>query len=135
MSNWERKSSYLLREIVKFRTYIDSLNLAKRLGEEEMAKKKAEMMLGEGSLEGAAEGEGDRDGEGEGEESLDGCSPGPEPDVGGVEKDGSDGDGEIGRKSSDKDKMPAKGDAEGESEAELEAEVEAEDEGRNERLG
>ncbi|KAJ5930724.1 hypothetical protein N7466_006217 [Penicillium verhagenii] len=25
MANWERKSSYLLREIVKFRTYIDSL--------------------------------------------------------------------------------------------------------------
>ncbi|KAL3470206.1 hypothetical protein BJX99DRAFT_264466 [Aspergillus californicus] len=28
MSNWERKSSYLLREIVKFRTYIDSLHNA-----------------------------------------------------------------------------------------------------------
>lgn len=28
MSNWERKSSYLLREIVKFRTYIDSLQAA-----------------------------------------------------------------------------------------------------------
>ncbi len=28
MSNWERKSSYLLREIVKFRTYIDCLNTA-----------------------------------------------------------------------------------------------------------
>ncbi|KAF2870979.1 hypothetical protein BDV95DRAFT_51162 [Massariosphaeria phaeospora] len=28
MSNWERKSSYLLREIVKFRTYIDSLHAA-----------------------------------------------------------------------------------------------------------
>lgn len=26
MTNWERKSSYLLREIVKFRTYIDSLS-------------------------------------------------------------------------------------------------------------
>ena len=25
MNNWERKSSYLLREIVKFRTYIDCL--------------------------------------------------------------------------------------------------------------
>lgn len=25
MSNWERKSCYLLREIVKFRTYIDCL--------------------------------------------------------------------------------------------------------------
>lgn len=28
MTNWERKSSYLLREIVKFRTYIDCLNAA-----------------------------------------------------------------------------------------------------------
>ncbi|KAH8688851.1 hypothetical protein BGW36DRAFT_442813 [Talaromyces proteolyticus] len=29
LSNWERKSSYLLREIVKFRTYIDCLQAAK----------------------------------------------------------------------------------------------------------
>ena len=28
MANWERKSSYLLREIVKFRTYIDCLSAA-----------------------------------------------------------------------------------------------------------
>ncbi|KAI9879086.1 MAG: hypothetical protein M1830_009605 [Pleopsidium flavum] len=28
MANWERKSSYLLKEIVKFRTYIDCLNAA-----------------------------------------------------------------------------------------------------------
>ena len=28
MTNWERKSSYLLREIVKFRTYIDALQVA-----------------------------------------------------------------------------------------------------------
>lgn len=28
MANWERKSSYLLREIVKFRTYIDCLQAA-----------------------------------------------------------------------------------------------------------
>ena len=28
MSNWERKSSYLLREIVKFRTYADCLQAA-----------------------------------------------------------------------------------------------------------
>lgn len=30
MTNWERKSSYLLREIVKFRTYIDCLDAAQR---------------------------------------------------------------------------------------------------------
>lgn len=28
MANWEKKSSYLLREIVKFTTYIDSLHAA-----------------------------------------------------------------------------------------------------------
>lgn len=28
MNNWQRKSEYLLREIVKFRTYIESLNAA-----------------------------------------------------------------------------------------------------------
>jgi protein-disulfide isomerase len=28
MANWERKSHYLLREIVKFRTYIDTLAAA-----------------------------------------------------------------------------------------------------------
>ena len=28
MANWERKSSYLLREIVKFQTYIDCLQAA-----------------------------------------------------------------------------------------------------------
>lgn len=30
MANWERKSSYLLREIVKFRTYIDCLEAAQK---------------------------------------------------------------------------------------------------------
>ncbi|KAJ1325869.1 PH and SEC7 domain-containing protein [Microdochium nivale] len=30
MANWERKSSYLLREIVKFRTYVDGLQQAQR---------------------------------------------------------------------------------------------------------
>ena len=28
MSNWERKSSHLLREIIKFKTYIDCLKSA-----------------------------------------------------------------------------------------------------------
>lgn len=28
MANWERKSSYILHEIVKFRTYIDCLQAA-----------------------------------------------------------------------------------------------------------
>ncbi|KAH8668625.1 hypothetical protein BX600DRAFT_510704 [Xylariales sp. PMI_506] len=30
MTNWERKSSYLLREIVKFRTYVDCLHVAEQ---------------------------------------------------------------------------------------------------------
>ncbi|KAI1849661.1 hypothetical protein JX266_004610 [Neoarthrinium moseri] len=30
MANWEKKSSYLLREIVKFRTYVDCLQLAEQ---------------------------------------------------------------------------------------------------------
>lgn len=30
MGNWEKKSSYLLREIVKFKTYVDSLMLAQK---------------------------------------------------------------------------------------------------------
>jgi hypothetical protein len=30
MSNWEKKSSYLLREIVKFGTYIDCLTAAQK---------------------------------------------------------------------------------------------------------
>ena len=30
MANWEKKSSYLLREIVKFRTYIDCLQAAEQ---------------------------------------------------------------------------------------------------------
>ena len=45
MTNWERKSSYLLREIVKFRTYIDCLQLAetcKHRIDAERAAQKAE---------------------------------------------------------------------------------------------
>ncbi|KAL9577867.1 MAG: hypothetical protein Q9212_006091 [Teloschistes hypoglaucus] len=41
MANWERKSSYLLREIVKFRTYIDCLHMAQR--EKEEVKKMREV--------------------------------------------------------------------------------------------
>ncbi|KAF2470301.1 uncharacterized protein BDR25DRAFT_33708 [Lindgomyces ingoldianus] len=42
MSNWERKSSYLLREIVKFRTYIDSLNAAQAHKDKIYAEREAE---------------------------------------------------------------------------------------------
>lgn len=39
MVNWERKSSYLLREIVKFRTYIDCLQTAQTQKEKIYASK------------------------------------------------------------------------------------------------
>lgn len=65
MNNWERKSSYLLREIVKFRTYIDVLTLAgearkavmdKRV-EDEREKRVEEVTKGEAKDEEAAKGE------------------------------------------------------------------------------
>ncbi|CAK4030719.1 PH and SEC7 domain-containing [Lecanosticta acicola] len=39
MNNWQRKSDYLLREIVKFRTYIDSLTAAQKAKDAFYAKK------------------------------------------------------------------------------------------------
>jgi len=39
MANWEKKSAYMLREIVKFKTYIDSLNAAKARKEEIYAER------------------------------------------------------------------------------------------------
>ncbi|KAF2814903.1 uncharacterized protein BDZ99DRAFT_434845 [Mytilinidion resinicola] len=47
MANWERKSSYLLREIVKFRTYIDSLNAAQARKEQIYAEREAEIAKAE----------------------------------------------------------------------------------------
>ncbi|KFX99566.1 hypothetical protein V490_01754 [Pseudogymnoascus sp. VKM F-3557] len=47
MANWERKSSYLLREIVKFRTYIDCLLAAQAMKEKiyrEREERKAEVV-------------------------------------------------------------------------------------------
>jgi hypothetical protein len=41
MANWEKKSAYLLREIVKFRTYIDSLSNA-QLVKEKIYKEREE---------------------------------------------------------------------------------------------
>jgi hypothetical protein len=42
MSNWEKKSSYLLREIVKFRTYIDTLQNAHAMKERIYCMRKEE---------------------------------------------------------------------------------------------
>lgn len=41
MANWERKSQYLLREIVKFRTYIDTLTNAQNLKQKIYAEREA----------------------------------------------------------------------------------------------
>lgn len=39
MINWQRKSDYLLREIVKFRTYIDCLTAAQKAKDAFYARK------------------------------------------------------------------------------------------------
>jgi hypothetical protein len=40
MTNWERKSSYLLREIIKFQTYVDSLQAAAKQQQQVYAMRK-----------------------------------------------------------------------------------------------
>lgn len=49
MSNWQRKSEYLLREIVKFRTYIDSLTAAQQ-AKEQLYMHRAERDLAKSGL-------------------------------------------------------------------------------------
>lgn len=56
MTNWERKSSYLLREIVKFRTYIDCLQAAQALREQMKGEKERERERAAASAEGGKEG-------------------------------------------------------------------------------
>ena len=61
MGNWERKSSYLLHEIVKFRTYIDCLNAAQLQKEKLYASRTAaaesEQAAKNDEVQGKAEGE------------------------------------------------------------------------------
>jgi hypothetical protein len=63
MANWEKKSSYLLREIVKFRTYIDCLQAAetqkKRIYEEREAEKAFRETTGDEEEDDIGDGEGD----------------------------------------------------------------------------
>ncbi len=47
MANWERKSSYLLREIVKFTTYIDSLQGAEATKQRIYAERALQAVDGE----------------------------------------------------------------------------------------
>ena len=51
MVNWERKSSYLLHEIVKFRTYIDCLQAA-QAQKEKIYATRAPMGEGNGAGQG-----------------------------------------------------------------------------------
>ncbi len=59
MANWEKKSSYLLREIVKFRTYIDCLQAAEAQKQKIYAERAAEKALRES-----------QDGDGQGNSTL-----------------------------------------------------------------
>lgn len=54
MANWERKSQYLLKEIVKFRTYIDTLTLAQHQKERIYAEREANGESRPGTMDGAA---------------------------------------------------------------------------------
>jgi hypothetical protein len=49
MTNWEKKSSYLLREIVKFQTYVDSLQAANTQKEKIYAMRKEDENAAKGS--------------------------------------------------------------------------------------
>ena len=53
MANWERKSQYLLREIVKFRTYIDTLATAQAQKQKIYAEREAREKEMEDSDRGA----------------------------------------------------------------------------------
>ncbi|KAJ8106746.1 hypothetical protein OPT61_g9336 [Boeremia exigua] len=54
MANWERKSQYLLKEIVKFRTYIDTLTLAQNQKEKIYAEREANGESRPATMDGAA---------------------------------------------------------------------------------
>ena len=45
MTNWQRKSDYLLREIVKFQTYIDSLTVAQKARDAFYARRSQHEMM------------------------------------------------------------------------------------------
>lgn len=52
MANWERRSSYLLREIVKFRTYVDVLQVAATRKEEIYKERDVAQRAARGGLDG-----------------------------------------------------------------------------------
>ncbi|KAF5650566.1 SEC7 component of non-clathrin vesicle coat [Fusarium tjaetaba] len=64
MANWERKSAYLLREIVKFTTYVDCLRQADSRKQEiyherDLAQRAARGELSEGDMDVSSDDEGD----------------------------------------------------------------------------
>ncbi|KAM5351781.1 hypothetical protein ACJ41O_004504 [Fusarium nematophilum] len=64
MANWERKSAYLLREIVKFRTYVDCLQQAESrkqeiYSERDLAQRAARGELSDGDMDLGSDDEGD----------------------------------------------------------------------------
>ncbi|SPJ74589.1 related to SEC7, component of non-clathrin vesicle coat [Fusarium torulosum] len=64
MANWERKSAYLLREIVKFTTYVDCLRQADArkqeiYSERDLAQRAARGELSDGDMDVSSEDEGD----------------------------------------------------------------------------
>jgi hypothetical protein len=56
MANWERKSEYLLREIVKFRTYVDCLAAAEQRREEIYQEREGVRRAARGETDGEEEG-------------------------------------------------------------------------------
>ncbi|KAM0546690.1 hypothetical protein ACHAPJ_010727 [Fusarium lateritium] len=64
MANWERKSAYLLREIVKFTTYVDCLRQAESrkqeiYSERDLAQRAARGELSDGDMDVSSDDEGD----------------------------------------------------------------------------
>lgn len=51
MANWEKKSSYLLREIVKFKTYIDILQAAEATRQRIYSEQRAAAGENQGAVE------------------------------------------------------------------------------------
>ena len=52
MNNWERKSAYLLREIVKFTTYLESLHFAQKEKDKVLGEREQRERMREASIDG-----------------------------------------------------------------------------------
>ncbi|KAL2262342.1 hypothetical protein VTK26DRAFT_1615 [Humicola hyalothermophila] len=72
MANWERKSEYLLREIVKFNTYVDCLRQAEARKKEIYEERERVRRVMRGELDADVDADGEGEGEGEVERERDG---------------------------------------------------------------